>query len=221
MSSKSPQNADLKHSVASGEHNEDKFLQNGFPNMKVFTSTTSSKKVTTVQQIAAELGGDIASFMCGVSRGPINKYASTMRRCAQEISIKHEYLFNGMMSKLHLTMENVDVAFQQVVREMFAEDGDVSWERVVAIYAFAGRVAQHLLQQRNTKTAEVIRKVSDICGVVVAGKLQEWVDNQGGWESFLLHFPDEAATEKSVWRGLVLTAALGLGALATMAAARG
>ena len=38
--------------------------------------------------------------------------------------------------------------------------------------------------------------------------------------SFEAYFPEEDRVEKTVWQGLLFTAALGLGALATMVAAR-
>ena len=173
-----------------------------------------------VERIAEELAMDISQYTCGTGQAPINKYASTMRRCVEEIMIKHEYLFNGMMKKLDVNMGNADSSFSKVVGEMLT-DGDVNWGRVISVYAFAGRLAKHLVMQKNTETVEVIRKVSGICGSVVASNLKVWIEKQGGWESFVTHFPEEDHVEKSVWRGLVLTAALGLGALATMAASRG
>ena len=180
---------------------------------------TTNKTSDNVERIA-ELAMDICQYMCSMNQAPINKYASTMRRCVEEMLIKHEYLFNGMMKKLNVNMGNADLSFKKVVGEMLA-DGDVNWGRVISVYAFAGRLAKHLVMQRNTKTTEVIRKVSEICGFVVVGNLKVWIKKQGDWESFLTHFPEEDHVEKSVWRGLVLTAALGLGALATMAATRG
>ena len=39
-------------------------------------------------------------------------------------------------------------------------------------------------------------------------------------DSFEKYFPDKDKMEKTVWQGLLVTAALGLGALATMVAVR-
>lgn len=175
--------------------------------------------VPNVERIATELAIDIAQYMCGMGNRPINQYASTMRRCVQELLVKHEYLFNGMVNKLKVNTDNVTSTFHSVVGELF-QDGAINWGRIVSVYAFAGRLSKHLAMQSESDTKEVIYKVAEVTGQIVAHKLKSWIETQGGWDSFLAYFPEEDRVEKTVWHGLLFTAALGLGALATMVAAR-
>ena len=131
--------------------------------------------------------------------------------------VKHEILFNGMVNKLHITRENVHLTFTNVVNELF-RDGEINWGRVVSVYAFAGRLAKHLHEEE--KTSMAIQDIATICGEFVALDLGSWIEQQGGWDSFEKYFPDKDNVEKTVWQGLLVTAALGLGALATMVAVR-
>ena len=187
--------------------------------MRVFTP--NKNKMNRVEQIASELAADITSYVCGVKQSPINKYAPSMRRCAGEMLIKHQYLFNGMVKKLDINMENITLIFPTVVENML-EDGAINWGRIVSVYAFAGRLAQHMDSQGNAHTQHIVGKVSSVCGSVLADKLADWIEQQGGWDAFLEHFPGEdPAAERRVWGGLLMTAAMGLGLLATMVASRG
>jgi hypothetical protein len=191
------------------------FLHNGYSTVRLCTNNN----IPGVEKIAAELAIDITRYMCGTVHPPINHYAPTMRRCVEEMLIKHEYLFNGMVNKLHITSDNVALTFHNVVNELF-RDGAVNWGRVVSVYAFAGRLAKHLAMQKDSCSSDVIHTVSEICGSLVAHELKDWIEKQGGWASFEAYFPEADKVEKTVWQGLLFTAALGLGALATMVAAR-
>ena len=166
------------------------FLNNGYNSMKV---TQTNNNIPGVERIAAELAIDITRYMCGTGHKPINVYASTMRRCVEEMLVKHEYLFNGMVNKLHITSDNVALTFHNVVNELF-RDGSVNWGRVVSVYAFAGRLAKHLVMHKENDTVEVIHTVSGICGSIVAHELKDWIEKQGGWVCIIFIYNPERFT---------------------------
>jgi hypothetical protein len=157
------------------------------PLLNGFSSRVSNnnKNIHNIARIGAELAIDNARYMCGTAHAPINRYAPTMRRCVEEMLIKHQYLFNGMVSKLDVNMDNISLTLNNVVEELF-RDGAINWGRIVSVYAFTGRLAHHLVLQNNTNTENVIRKVSETCGLVVETKLKDWIEKQGGW--VCIHF---------------------------------
>lgn len=146
------------------------------------TSIPVIHDISQIERIAAELSIDIVVYSSGLKQQPVNKYALTMRRCVDEMLIKHEILFNGMVNKLHITRENVHLTFTNVVNELF-RDGEINWGRVVSVYAFAARLARHLDGQNEDATA--IQNIATICGEFVAFDLGGWIEKQGGWVSLL------------------------------------
>ena len=156
------------------------FHSNGYPASRFGMKVPYNNNVPNVERIASELAIDISQFMCGMGKRPINQYASTMRRCVEDLLIKHEYLFNGMVKKLDVDMDNVELTLENVYAELF-RDGAINWGRIVSVYTFAGRLAKHLAMSSDSKTKEVICKVSEVTGLIVASKLKKWIEQQGGW----------------------------------------
>jgi hypothetical protein len=66
-----------------------------------------------------------------------------MRRTVRELSNRHDIAFKGMVNKLKITETNAFPTFVSVVDEIF-EDGQINWGRIVTVYTFAARLAQHL-----------------------------------------------------------------------------
>lgn len=142
-----------------------------------------------------------------------NKFCKTMRRTVKELSNRHDIAFKGMVNKLNLDNNNAFETFVSVADEIF-DDGHVNWGRIVAVYAFASRLAA-----KDKDKADFSKNIALYVGKYVANKLGKWILDQGGWEAFAEFFPDQGEMEDTMWKGLLLTA-VGLGALASVVAAR-
>lgn len=165
-----------------------------------------------VKRIAKELSYEIVYYKSGVKKlHPSSKYAVTLRRTVDELLERHEILFNGMVTKLEISKNTM----RNVLDEMF-KDKNYNWGRIVSIYAFGGRLAQHAGERHRQ---ELIDQIAEWLGEYVIERLSSWIHNAGGWDAFHDYFPEQKSLEDRLWRGLLVTA-VGLGALATMAAVR-
>lgn len=180
--------------------------------------TAEREIMYTAEYIAVDLIWNIDS---PVPKNPPNKICKTMRRVAKDMLKKHEFVFKGMVKKLNLNGENLFQTFVIVSEELFA-DGEINWGRIVAVYAFAAKLAMYIkdnfMDTHETKAA-FQRKLSMFLGKYVASKLKHWIIGQGGWNDFVESFPDKSEFEEKLWRGLVLTT-IGFVALGTMVASR-
>ncbi|KAK7501741.1 hypothetical protein BaRGS_00007172 [Batillaria attramentaria] len=155
----------------------------------------------------------ILNFGSDGKRKPSNKFCKTMRRTVQELSNRHDIAFKGMVNKLNLDNNNPFQTFVSVADEIF-DDGQINWGRIVAVYAFAARLAA-----RDGQKSDFPKKIALFVGKYVANKLGKWILDNGGWEAFANYFPDQGEIEDTMWRGLLFTA-VGLGALASVVATR-
>nr|AMT84566.1 Bcl-xL protein [Urechis unicinctus] len=186
-------------------------------NLEQSTQTPKSLNVDNVKQVAKELAVDIVNYVSGHKHSkPVNQHAITLRRTVDELSEKHEIVFNSIVKKLQpLTRDTAVQTFFNVMDEMF-RDCSYNWGRVVSVYAFGGRLAKHFV---DIKATDFVEKVAECLGTFVAEKLSKWIHQQGGWDAFDAYFPERSSMETVIWKSLVMTA-FGLGALATMVAVR-
>lgn len=106
-----------------------------------------------------------------------NKFCKTMRRTVKELSSRHDIAFKGMVNKLNLNSSNPFQTFVNVADEIF-DDGQINWGRIVAVYAFAARLAA-----RGAEKNDFPKKISLFVGKYVANKLGKWILDNGGWVS--------------------------------------
>ena len=104
-----------------------------------------------------------------------SKFSKTMRRTVRELSSRHDIAFKGMVNKLNLDSNNPFQTFAHVADEIF-DDGQINWGRIVAVYAFAARLAA-----RETGKNDFPKKISLFVGKYVANKLGKWILDNGGW----------------------------------------
>jgi len=175
-----------------------------------------------VDKIARSLAEDIVQ--CAVIRkkgGKMptspDKYCSTMRRTVSEISARHEILFKGMMSRLTITPETCQRAYRNIADEIFV-DGSRNWGRIVTLYAFGACLAQYWVdKQMESHTGVIAEVVADY----VEQNLNDWILKQTDhWDAFVEYFPEPTKLEDKMRKGLMWTAAFGLGALGILAAVR-
>ena len=88
----------------------------------------------------------------------------------------------------------------------------VSWGKIVALFAFGARLAQHCSETlgKNDLVFDVATNLSDFA----VRKLTPFLKQHGGWTTLCDAFPMENDYESKIWRTLLLT---GIG-LTTVAA---
>ena len=132
--------------------------------------------------IAREMGRDIVKYvvqktlMKPVSK-PSSNYSATMRRLVDELFAKWEGLFDKFISKLHMDEISGYETFISVADEIFRE-GEKNWGRIVVLYAFAGYVARHCVEN---EVENIVEFMGDFLGFYVVKTLGSWITENGGW----------------------------------------
>ncbi|XP_014770366.1 anti-apoptotic protein NR13 [Octopus bimaculoides] len=156
---------------------------------------------------AENIADDVIQFFINPGKKPLNRHCKTMRRTVQELSKRHDILFKTMINRLQVDDMNLFISFTYVTDEIF-EDGQINWGRVVAVYAFAARLALHF---HDIQKPEKCNQIALYTGRYVGKKLGKWIIESGGWDNFSDFFPEQVQEDR-LWRGFVF-AAFGLGAL--------
>jgi len=154
--------------------------------------TMSLEEMDLIILIGHILARDIVSYVsskglpgqpkpCGIHASII----STLRRTVDQVSDRHEILFASIVKKLHIGEEGTNCeSFGSVADEMFA-DKHYNWGRIVTLYAFAGWLAKHCVDNRID--GDWVNRIGEVCGDYVAENLSQWIASQGGWVS-VFHF---------------------------------
>ena len=135
--------------------------------------------VEHARRIAKALSVDIVNYVCGNNKKMPNRYARTLRRTVDELTQRHYILFNGMVHKLNLDEETGYRTFTNIINEMFS-DKHYNWGRIVAVYAFAARLAKYCVDENMN---DYCPQIATYLGDYVAEHLAEWISEHGGWVS--------------------------------------
>lgn len=136
----------------------------------------SGSPLENVRTMSETIATDVIMNYEKEEKKPSNKYCKTMRRTVRELSNRHDIAFKGMVNKLKITETNAFPTFVSVVDEIF-EDGQINWGRIVAVYTFAVRLAQHC----KDSCPDCDERISLYAGKYVANKLGRWILDNGGW----------------------------------------
>lgn len=99
-----------------------------------------------------------------------------LRNTVEEMLDKHVLLFTSFAKRLARTPENISEQFLVVSEELFQDC--VTWSRIIALYALAGRLALYYRENNMQKLAESIPQCMAHC---IAGKIASFVIKNGGW----------------------------------------
>lgn len=162
------------------------------------------------------LAFDIVFFVLG-KRAALSSDDEVVRclRCAVlKMLEKHSLVFNGMMSRLRIGRGcNLHHGFKILADELFAEE-HVSWGKIVALYAFAARLAQYCVEENMTN---IVFDVATNLTEFAVDRLTPFLREHGGWATLCDAFPLQKDYETKIWRSLVITG-MGLTAIATILA---
>jgi len=94
---------------------------------------------------------------------------------------KHSMVFGGMMTRLNIN-RNIDFyqGFIEVSEELFREE--ISWSKIVALYAFGARLAQFCAEN---DMEDLLRDISESLARFSDEHLAAYILAQGGWVRLL------------------------------------
>ena len=109
-----------------------------------------------------------------------NKTEDCLARCILRMHAQHSMVFGGMVRKLSIN-RNIDFyqGFVNVSEELFVDN--ISWSKVVALYAFAARLGQFCIEH-NMK--DLLGSLTESLTRFSLEYLSSFLQSQGGWVSF-------------------------------------
>ena len=151
-----------------------------------------------------QMGKDIAFYLMAKKQqltihDPPNEYAAAMRKLVDDLIEMYEDEFQRIIRESDL--DNSEGL--QAIIDMFDEmlrDGQITWGRIGMLYAFSGYIATRC-SGTDRNSLEVIATLGGFVGFYTEDNLHKWIEEQGGWCSFLkwVNGPRE---ERSSWNFL-------------------
>jgi hypothetical protein len=131
-----------------------------------------------------------------------NKTEDCLARCILRMHAKHAMVFGGMVRKLSIN-RNIDFyqGFVEVSEELFVDN--ISWSKVVALYAFAARLGQFCIEHN---MEDLLGSLTESLTRFSLEYLSSFLQSQGGWERLCEVFPADNEVEAQVWRCLAVLA---------------
>jgi len=173
------------------------------PRKAVNTTQLSAEQQEIVRVGTAVAQSVIRSHISGRQEAEL-RTARRMIELVDEIKPQTTLVFGHLCSELPLTTHNARTVFFEVTRELFHDD--VNFGRIVTLYAFAGKMAQHFAVSGNgDMTQRIISWVS-----LLVEKHCQWLQRHGGWDGFEKHFDGHRSRWTIATKGFIL-AAVGLG----------
>jgi len=103
-----------------------------------------------------------------------------MRQCVTKMLERHSIVFNGMMTRLKIDRNcDLKLGFNQLAEELFVER-NVTWGKIVALFAFGARLAQHCNQNG---LSDLVFDIATLLSQYAVDKLTPFLREHGGWVS--------------------------------------
>lgn len=112
-----------------------------------------------------------------ISRGPVSR---SMRHNVYQMLNKHSILFTSMVNRLNVVPDTAYEAFIGVADELFL-NGEITWARIVCLYAFMGRLA---LWARDRRMYTLKNKLPLYISRYIGGDIVYFIKGYGGWVSY-------------------------------------
>ena len=104
-----------------------------------------------------------------------------MRKSGVELEKNHIQVFNNLPVKLQLNPCNARAIYESITKNLLEND-EVNWGRLVALFAFSGKLAEWFLEQQEIGIVEdIVTWLAD-----TISDNQEYIDQNGGWVSFII-----------------------------------
>lgn len=180
------------------------------------------RKLVHVRKIAEVVARDIITNFRDThfDSFPPNKYCELMRKVTLEVYSKYVITINHNVEIIFEEVKKQDTtgytivdAFNGVVMSMLEDETNFHWGRVSMIFTLAAVMA-HICRKKTQDYSEKL--IKQIIEIFQQKKIDEWILQNGGWDSFADNFQSHNY-EAKIKRTLYMTA-LGLGALASLTA---
>lgn len=186
-------------------------LKNLFPQLS--PPTRCNVREQSIEMTAECLANDVIRYLLKediylISRGPVSR---SMRHNVYQMLNKHSILFTSMVNRLNVVPDTAYEAFIGVADELFL-NGEITWARIVCLYAFMGRLA---LWARDRRMYTLKNKLPLYISRYIGGDIVYFIKGYGGWEQLCIEYPVTEEMSGAIWRSLLMTGAT-LGLIATI-----
>ncbi|CAL8319779.1 unnamed protein product [Arctogadus glacialis] len=138
-----------------------------------------------------------------------------LREAGDELERLYQADFTEMSHQLYLTSTTAQRRFREVIDELF-RDG-VNWGRIIAFFEFGGTVCVECAGGQEEEMVAQVEHIAEWMTEYMNGHLNNWIQDNGGWESFVeLYDRQRESVFSSAWpsiRTVFGLAALGAASL--------
>ena len=146
--------------------------------------------------------------------GEQSRLKKGLRLAVDHVIHKHRITFKVTVKRLPGTGRSLDATFLSTANEMF-RDNACSWGRIITLYIFGACLAK--IYEEEGLPVDLMR-FAQTMDLFVTIKWGSWIEQNGSFENMEAQFPEP--TEDRVWRGLWITAAVGLTTLVILSICR-
>ena len=164
--------------------NYNKRLANDYIYYRIYLHKPSATRSIAERNNVTELKKDTDTKLLNNSfknRDLYIKITSLMRKSGIELENDHIEVFNNLPANLKLNPYNARAIYESIIKKVLEND-EVNWGRLVALFAFSGKLTEWFLEQQEVGIVEnIVVWLAD-----TISENQEYIDQNGGWVSFIM-----------------------------------
>ncbi|XP_066539102.1 induced myeloid leukemia cell differentiation protein Mcl-1b [Hoplias malabaricus] len=169
-------------------------------------------KYDAVDANTPEIINDFLQNFCGLSAscGRHGEVVQTMRRMVDGLTVKHELVYKGMLSKLNMKERGDDMSVVRTVAKDLFGDGITNWGRIASLLAFGGIVCRHQIEMGRGHCVSLVGR--ELSSYLLSDQ-KDWLLNNKAWDGFVefFHVPDPESKMRNALMAFVTVAGLGAG----------
>lgn len=149
------------------------------------------KSFSTIEKVACRVGLEVTlSFsevplMEDISKcdDAMVEYVMTMRRVVDRVAAEHADMLKECLDNLNMLEINGYRTIDLIADELFQDDTDVNWGRIICWFAFWGQFVKYLRVSEVEKPEHFVTFHGEFIGFYLAKRLHLWIAGAGGWVS--------------------------------------
>ena len=164
--------------------NYNKRLANDYIYYRINLHKSPETKYTVERNNVTELKKDTDTKLLNngfKNRDLYIKITNLMQKSGVELENNLVEVFSNLPVNLQLNPHNARVIYESITQQVLQND-EVNWGRLVALFAFSGKLAEWFLEQQQVVIVEnIVIWLAD-----TISDNQEYIDQNGGWVSFIM-----------------------------------
>ena len=164
--------------------NYNKRLANDYIYYRIYLHKPSATRSIAERNNVTELKKDTDTKLLNngfKNRDLYIKITSLMRKSGIELENDHIEVFNNLPANLKLNPYNARAIYESIIKKVLEND-EVNWGRLVALFAFSGKLTEWFLEQQEVGIVEnIVVWLAD-----TISENQEYIDQNEGWVSFIM-----------------------------------